>query len=72
MASAWIGLLHERGSIGASTSPTDQSTEPSGVERHHGAVVVPLDEPGADDLGDDAQGDDMAAHSSDRAAGGPT
>ena len=29
MPSAWSGLLHERGSIGASTSPTDQSTLPS-------------------------------------------
>ena len=53
MPSAWIGLLHERGSIGSSTSPTDQATVPSAVERDHGAVVVALHEPGADDLGDD-------------------
>ena len=53
MPSAWIGLLQERGSTGASTSPTDQATLPSAVERDHGAVVVALHEPGADDLGDD-------------------
>ena len=29
MASAWTGLLLERGSTGTSTSPTDQSTDPS-------------------------------------------
>ena len=29
------------------------ATEPSGAERHDRAVVVALDEPGADDLGDD-------------------
>ena len=29
MPSAWTGLLHERGSIGSSTSPALASTEPS-------------------------------------------
>ena len=29
MPSAWSGLLHERGSTGAVTSPTDQSAVPS-------------------------------------------
>ena len=36
-----------------STSPTDHATVPSAVERDHRAVVVALDEPVADDLGDD-------------------
>ncbi len=53
IASAWTGLLQERGSTCAVTSPTDHATDPSGSEGHDGAVVVALDESGADDLGDD-------------------
>ena len=55
MASAWRGLLQERGRIGAATSPTDHSTAPVGVQSDHGTVVMPLDEAGAHDLGDDGQ-----------------
>ncbi len=29
IASAWIGLLHDRGRIGWSASPTDHSTSPA-------------------------------------------
>ena len=35
MPSAWIGLLHERGSIGPSTSPAEASTEPSASSTTH-------------------------------------
>ena len=52
MPRAWSGLLHERGRIGLSTSPTDHATDAVGVERHHGPVVMTLDEPVAHDLGD--------------------
>ena len=34
-ASAWIGLLHDRGSIGPSTSPAAASTEPSRSSTTH-------------------------------------
>ena len=51
--SAWTGLLHDRGSIGLSTSPAAASTDSVAVEHHPGPVVVALHEPGADDLRDD-------------------
>ncbi len=53
MPSAWSGLLHERGSTGAVTSPTDHAVVPSASQRDDRAVVVALHEAGADDLGDD-------------------
>ena len=69
MPSAWIGLLHERGSIGLSTSPTDQATRAVGGQRDHGAVVVTLDEPVADDLGDGDGGHRHCAIANGRRAG---
>ena len=53
MPSAWSGLLHERGSIGEVDVADRPGRRAVGGQRDHGAVVVALDEAGADHLGDD-------------------
>ena len=47
-----VARARQHGRVDVADRPVDGAV---GVERDHGAVVVPLHEPGADDLGDDGR-----------------